>query len=204
MTYRIDLFQAGSNFSTAFVAPDLRFSVYDVDGENPNTTGPGTTQSNLRQSEAVRIFKRTGSSGFAGYQVGSAANALIPSEETTSYLFSGRGVNQLESNTAGAGIFYFLNTSSVTFQFEANTTAPLATSGVNAMFSAIDGDVSLIGNNSTNFDSSGRATPATGFGAFVAANAVTPVPEPLTVIGSILGGTAAFRMRKKLKASNKA
>ena len=28
----------------------------------------------------------------------------------------------------------------------------------------------------------------------------TAVPEPFTIIGTIIGGTAAFRMRKKLKA----
>ena len=33
------------------------------------------------------------------------------------------------------------------------------------------------------------------------AGAATDVPEPFTVIGSIIGGTAAFRMRKKLKSS---
>jgi hypothetical protein len=32
----------------------------------------------------------------------------------------------------------------------------------------------------------------------------TSVPEPFTVIGSLIGGTAAFRMRKKLKSSDKA
>jgi hypothetical protein len=32
----------------------------------------------------------------------------------------------------------------------------------------------------------------------------TAVPEPFTIIGSIMGGTAALRMRKKLKDSNKA
>lgn len=30
-----------------------------------------------------------------------------------------------------------------------------------------------------------------------------PVPEPFTIIGTIVGGTAAFRMRKKLSAANK-
>jgi hypothetical protein len=29
----------------------------------------------------------------------------------------------------------------------------------------------------------------------------TAVPEPLTIVGTLMGGTAAFRMRKKLKAS---
>ena len=28
-----------------------------------------------------------------------------------------------------------------------------------------------------------------------------PVPEPFTIIGTIIGGTAALRMRKKLKAA---
>jgi hypothetical protein len=37
----------------------------------------------------------------------------------------------------------------------------------------------------------------------ISATAATAVPEPFTIIGSIIGGTAAFRMRKKLK-SNKA
>jgi hypothetical protein len=34
--------------------------------------------------------------------------------------------------------------------------------------------------------------------------AATSVPEPFTIIGSLVGGTAAFRMRKKLKSTNKA
>ena len=32
----------------------------------------------------------------------------------------------------------------------------------------------------------------------------TAVPEPFTIIGTLIGGTAAVRMRKKLQASNKA
>jgi hypothetical protein len=34
-----------------------------------------------------------------------------------------------------------------------------------------------------------------------AANAATAVPEPFTVIGTFIGGTAALRMRKKLKSN---
>ncbi len=33
---------------------------------------------------------------------------------------------------------------------------------------------------------------------------VAAVPEPFTIIGSLVGGTAALRMRKKLKSNNKA
>jgi Carbohydrate binding domain len=32
---------------------------------------------------------------------------------------------------------------------------------------------------------------------------VVAVPEPFTIVGSLIGGTAALRMRKKLKSSNK-
>jgi hypothetical protein len=189
MRYTIDLFQTNGtthNYSTAYVAPDLRFSVYDVDGE-------------ASQSEAVRVFKGdlATNSGFAGYQVGNDAASLIPSEDANSYLFSGRNVNQSESDNSSAALLYFQNTGSVTFQFEANTP-----SGINnPVFSAIDGDVSLIGQNSTNFDSNGYATPAAGFGSYVVA---TKIPEPFTAIGSLIGGGVALRMRKKLKATSKA
>lgn len=41
-------------------------------------------------------------------------------------------------------------------------------------------------------------------GLFIAqAGPTTAVPEPFTIIGTIVGGTAAFRMRKKLSATNK-
>jgi hypothetical protein len=33
--------------------------------------------------------------------------------------------------------------------------------------------------------------------------AAAPIPEPFTIIGTIIGGTAAFRMRKKLSNANK-
>jgi hypothetical protein len=38
--------------------------------------------------------------------------------------------------------------------------------------------------------------------SFNTVNSSTQVPEPFTVIGTLVGGTAAFRMRKKLKSGN--
>ena len=105
MTYKIDLFNSGSNFTTAFTAPELRFLIYDVDGE-------------ASQGEAVRIAR---GGGFVGYQVGNTAQALAVTSDATSFLFSGRNVNIPETNTDGAAIFYFQNTNSATFRFEANT-----------------------------------------------------------------------------------
>ena len=173
MTYTIDLFNSGTNFTVAAAPTNLRFLAYDVDGE-------------ASQGEAVRVFKNT---GFAGYQVGSAANALIAKQEIDSYLFSGRDVNRPETDPSGAAIFYFVNTNSVTFQFEANTRT--ASTNNNPVFSAIDGDLSLL------------AGDLSGFNDRVGINNAATVPEPFTIIGTLIGGTAAFRMRKKLKASSK-
>ena len=176
MTYKIDLFNSGSNFTVAAGPTNLRFLAYDVDGE-------------ASQGEAVRVFKNN---GFSGYQVGNAVNALIATEETDSYLFSGRNINRPETDPSGAAIFYFENTNTVTLQFEANTRTAIGNNN-NGVFSAIDGDLSLL------------AGDLSGFASRVDTRATaTAVPEPFTVIGSIIGGTAAFRMRKKLKASNKA
>jgi hypothetical protein len=195
MNYKIDLFASGSNYSTAYVASDLRLFAYDIDGE-------------AIQGESLRVAKDTGTGGLVGYQIGTAANALIVTDNPTNYLFSGRDANLAESNTSGGILLYFQNTSSVNLQFEANTrTASAAATGLpvgsptgNPVFSAIDGDVSLIGNNATNFDASGRATTAAGFGTYQTA---TKIPEPFTIIGSLIGGGVAFRMRKKLKATSK-
>lgn len=160
--------------------------VYDVDGENSSNTGNNSTQN---QDEAVRIAKGT---GLVGYQVGNSAQALIESEDANSYLFSGRRSNVNETDKSGAAIFYFANINQVDFQFEANTLAP-SEAGPNPVFSAIDGDLSLYGTGAL-----------TGFATRVDTSATaTAVPEPFTIIGSIIGGTAAFRMRKKLKATAK-
>lgn len=138
------------------------------------------------QGEAVRIAKN---SGLVSYQLGSnTSSALTFSQDANSYLFSGRGVDQAENNSSGAAIFNFDKINEVTFQFEANTTT--SNGNANRIFSAIDGDLSYL----SSFTNGG----STSFAAVVA------VPEPFTVIGTLIGGTAAFRMRKKLKASNKA
>jgi hypothetical protein len=182
MNYDIQLFEGGTN--TAYTAADLRFLVYDVDGE-----GIGGAATALKQKEAVRIAK---GAGLVGYQVGNTAQSLIPTSDATSYLFSGRGVNVAETDKSGAAIFYFQGVNSVNFQFEAETLAPANTTP-NPIFSAIDGDLSLYGTSAltgfaTRVDTSATALPAEA------------VPEPFTIIGTLVGGTAALRMRKKLKA----
>jgi hypothetical protein len=205
MTYKIELFEGGGTFSTAFVAPELRLLAYDVDGErNSGSVPPGSTGlSSANQGEAVRAFL---GDGLVGYQVGTNPNSLVPetSLDGTSIVFTGPGINYPEDNTTGAAILYFQNTSAVTLQFEADTLTPESTNS-NPVFAAIDGDLSLIPNNTTNFDSNGYATTAAGFSGIVAVGAPsssTAVPEPFTIVGTLVGGTAALRLRKKLKSTN--
>jgi hypothetical protein len=70
-------------------------------------------------------------------------------------------------------------------------------------------DVSVAFNHTTQspVEIAYAASGSTGiyFGNFTAFSitpaAATSVPEPFTIIGSLIGGTAAFRMRKKLAAS---
>jgi hypothetical protein len=42
------------------------------------------------------------------------------------------------------------------------------------------------------------------FGSITPGPGTTAVPEPFTIVGTLVGGTAALRMRKKLKSSDKA
>lgn len=55
---------------------------------------------------------------------------------------------------------------------------------------------------SISFQATGGYTELDNF-RFGTANAATSVPEPFTVIGTLVGGTAALRMRKKLKSAQK-
>ncbi len=189
MQYQIDLFQSGTSFGTVAAGQDLSFLVYDVDGET-----------NSPQSESLRIFKGNGTSGLTSYQLGSTANSLtVLADNPDSYVFGkATAGNVIETNVAGDIVLNFKNTNSVLFQFEADT---ISGNLPNPVFSAIDGDLSILPNTT---DGATR-NPKIGSAAFataVNASASTAVPEPFTIIGTLVGGTAALRMRKKLKATS--
>jgi hypothetical protein len=193
MTYKLDLFvsDASHTFTTAAAGQDLSFLIYDVDGENAN---------GFTQTEALRIFKGNGSSGFSSYRLGSTSDSLtVLSENANSYVFGKAAAGNVnETIVSGDIILNFKNTNSVLFQFEANTTAGGVPNGV---FSAIDGDFTMLP-NTTDGALINPKTGSAAFGSVVNASAATAVPEPFTIIGTLIGGTAAVRMRKKLKASS--
>ena len=61
----------------------------------------------------------------------------------------------------------------------------------------------LVSTGFQNVDSGAFTTTIDGAGN-VNPTGSTSVPEPFTIVGTLVGGTAALRMRKKLKFNNKA
>jgi hypothetical protein len=177
MTYQIDFYQSTGgihDYLTSATPFDFNLLVYDIDGS-------------ATQTEALRVFKSGGASGLDSYQIGnSGASSLSVTNNTTNYFFAGRGANVSELSVNGDVLLGFTQSSSATLQFEATT---LATSAFpDYVFSGIDGDSSILANTTGTF-----ATKVTA----------QKIPEPFTIIGSLVGGAAALRMRKKLKATSK-
>ncbi len=173
LSYKLDFFVHGTNFTTAATPFDFNLLVYDIDGD-------------AAQNEALRVAKGVGTSGLNSYQIGdTGATSLLATENTNDYLFSGRNQNVAETEVKGDVLLSFLSTNSVTLQFEANTTS--SNDGANTVFAAIDGD-----------------STQKVVGTFNPPVTAKKLPEPFTIIGTIIGGTAAYRLKKKLKAANQA
>lgn len=176
INYKMDFFESGGSFTTAKALTDFALMIYDVDGEQDISN---TNNYALRQSEAVRVSM---ADGFYGYRLPTttvswldATNSVSFLDEGSSYLFRGPGMNTAETDTSGAFILYFQNTSSITLQMESDTlNGPI----VNTVFSAIDGDLSIIGKSFTNFTE------------------IQMVPEP-SVGSLVLLGTAIALRRKR-------
>jgi hypothetical protein len=114
--------------------------------------------------------------------------------------------NKIQWETGGAsGGTGGLGGDSARIGFSNGTGAPgssfeLTGSGVNGAF--LDGGPNALIANSLNSNVLGRYTFNARNGSIVPPAAA--VPEPFTIIGTLVGGTAALRMRKKLKSATKA
>lgn len=112
-------------FTEAYIVPDLQLLVYDVDGEPT-------------QAEWFNAFY---ADGLHSYATGSAAAsvAAVPMAAGEGVHFLGCGKDFPETDTSGAVLLRYLNTSSVTLAFGAEQYSE----GRNPVFSAIDGSLSL-------------------------------------------------------------
>lgn len=164
LDYTIQFFVGGTNFATPYLVNDFRLLIYDVDGESV-------------QSESVAS---SAADGLIGYQLPTNDEVVVV-QDGDNYTFNGPGTNRAETDPTAAVILYYSNTSSVTLRLRA-TTDPTSTLP-NGVFSAIDGDLSLLGG----VDPVNSPT----YGNF------TPTPEPSSAMMVALGACLAIMRRRR-------
>ncbi|MEO9517297.1 MAG: hypothetical protein ABJH45_06490 [Paracoccaceae bacterium] len=127
-----EFFDGTGDLAGTFLDPltlsSLEIAIYDVDGE-------------ASQSE---YFTAQRGDGLVSYATGSSSQALVATEQGDSIRFDGPGTNYAEDDATGAAVLYYELTDKLQLSF-----GSVQTSGPeqNAVFSAIDGDLSLFGTN---------------------------------------------------------
>jgi len=166
ITMTFEFFEGTGLMSGTFVdtveISALEIAIYDVDGE-------------ASQSE---YFTAQKADGLVSFATGTTAQALSVTDFGDSLLFEGPGQNYSETDATGAAILYYELTESLSLDFgSVQTSGP----SQNAVFSAIDGDLSLFQD--------------TEFGEIVT---VTPVPLPMSgllLLTSLVGFCSIARSR---------
>lgn len=110
-------------FSESYAIPDLRLLVYDVDGEPAQ----------------MEWFDASYADGLYSYATGSAPTSVTATPTDAGVHFFGPGQDCSETDTSGAVVLRYRNTSRVTLAFGAEQYKD----GLNPVFSAIDGDLSM-------------------------------------------------------------
>ncbi|MBM4029153.1 MAG: DUF11 domain-containing protein [Planctomycetes bacterium] len=110
-------------FSQAYALPEVALLVYDVDGEPA-------------QAEWLEAFY---ADGLYSHAVGAAARRVTVTATDPGVFFRGPGRNVAETDTSGAVILHYRNTSRITLAFGAEQYRD----GRNPVFSAIDGNAGL-------------------------------------------------------------
>lgn len=155
-TYSLQFFVGGSSFTQRQALDSFRLMMYDVDGD-------------AAQDEFATAYK---ADGLVGYSRGALMKAT---ESADSVRFEGPGSNQPETDTDGAFFLYYANTHTVNIRMENFTTG----AANNAVFSALDGDSSLLPFMT---------------GTFTPVSPVVPAPGAVALLG--LAGLAAGRRQR--------
>ena len=149
----LKFFVGGTSFTQSKSLDSFRLMMYDVDGE-------------AAQDEFATAYM---ADGLYGFQRGTLMTATQNSDNVR---FKGPGANQSETDTNGAFVLYYANTSSVNILMES-----MLDSGTNnPVFSALDGDQSM-----------------TMTGTFTSV-ALVPVPGAAALLG--LAGVICGRRRR--------
>jgi hypothetical protein len=185
-----DFFQnvnAGSNFSIDFNGN----ATSDTSGSPTGTQLGSLFNGNLGVTPSTGSFTYIGGTGTPtnNFQYQLASNLTFAFANNISYTVGRGSVFNGQFNNGNQGIGFGITTSVGSF-FTDRT----------------NGDITVARTDSFNFGDipfiAGTNTAGT-YGIVASPTAATAaVPEPFTIIGTIIGGTAAFRMRKKLASKN--
>lgn len=146
---------------------ELNFAIYDVDGESIRLGN---------SADQTEFFSAFVSDGLTSFQLGDTPQALTAEQRGDAILFSGPDKNFSESDASGAVILNYENTSQFRLDFgSVQSSGPYQ----NGVFSAFDGDLSLIAQS----DFSDPVTPV-------------PAPAALTLLLGALGGMRLFKRKK--------
>ncbi len=176
------------DINSAFIVPALRFMAYDVDGDSGNRTGE-------YQRESVRAYL---DEGLYGYHVSKDDPITVTSETyqgRESYVFTGGLVNIDEKDPRVTSILVYENTSGFTLDFFSESRSQNNTGSYdNPVFSALDGDLSLLKSRDPN-----KPVEEIMGELFGRMEVVKTVPEPSTVflLGAAGVGIAARLLRRR-------
>jgi hypothetical protein len=144
--------------------------------DESNSTTVNLSNQKVEFGMSIDVMTETADFTTTGLTISQIFKDNIPSltRVFVSDAFKGLTINKISDSFNGGGVTYSLS----------NDTLTVTTFG-NSIFPGMV----LPANYSASFE-------------FIAP-AATSVPEPFTVIGTLVGGTAAFRMKKKLKLARK-
>jgi hypothetical protein len=142
-------------------------------------------------------------------QQGGGSNTVTLPGSNNPVLFSGTWINNNSATPLSRTIYFTAgNTSQISDIFSYTVSNSNNNGTISGSFQSAS-NLGFLPNGVSQSDvfQSGTSVPFSSnfLTASVATTATAPtsVPEPFTIIGTLIGGTAAFRMKKKLKATNK-
>ncbi len=177
---------------------------------NFNPVPPPGAASNANVSSATGPFTPY----FNQSPTGAGSYALSPQTQTAVFNYAG-GNNSLFSYTLNSPgtdlVFAFANSVSLTIKGGSTFVGSNSGTGVSLADNTPFGSFYSQGGvntavNGLSFTLNDISGGSTGGYSILASTAITPptqnVPEPFTIVGTLLGGTAAMRMKKKLAKAN--
>ena len=172
---------------------------------NSSSTSSFTVNFNNNNPPTATVNAATGdfaTSGFPNngpYSINSPSATFTQVGSTNNYTL---GSDLVFAFTAGGGTNVKVGTGSQFLRTFNGTSVGFASNGTLA--TTVSNSFGTV--NTSSFNLAMNDTSATGAGGYsliVSTSTPTAVPEPFTIIGTLVGGTAAVRMRKKLAATQK-